>query len=86
METMRPDCDILSHQFCGQQGGGTSTHVAPWCERNLVFVKIKNIKQGWERKSDRDRDVDAIPCGRNLAWSQSRVGAIPRGCNPVLTP
>ena len=21
METMRQDCDILSHQFCGQQGG-----------------------------------------------------------------
>ena len=20
METMRQDCDILSHQFCGQQG------------------------------------------------------------------
>ena len=35
METMRQDNDILSHQFCGQQGGGTSTHVAPWCERNL---------------------------------------------------
>ena len=29
---MRQDCDILSHQFCGQQGGGTSTHVAPWCD------------------------------------------------------
>ena len=26
METMRQDNDILSHQFCGQQGGGTSTH------------------------------------------------------------
>ena len=25
METMRQDNDILSHQFCGQQGGGTST-------------------------------------------------------------
>ena len=24
---MRQDCDILSHQFCGQQGGGTSTHI-----------------------------------------------------------
>ena len=35
METMRQDCDILSHQFCGQQGGGTSTHVAPRCERNF---------------------------------------------------
>ena len=29
METMRQDNDILNHQFCGQQGGGTSTHVAP---------------------------------------------------------
>ena len=35
METMRQDCDILSHQFYGQQGGGISTHVVPWCERNL---------------------------------------------------
>ena len=35
METMRLDNDILSHQLCGQQGGGTSTHVAPWCERDL---------------------------------------------------
>ena len=35
METMRQDNDILSHQFCGQQGGGTSTHDAPWCDRNL---------------------------------------------------
>ena len=26
METMRQDNDILSHQLCGQQGGGTSTH------------------------------------------------------------
>ena len=33
METRRQDRDILSHQFRGQQGGGTSTHVAPWCER-----------------------------------------------------
>ena len=35
METRRQDRDILSHQFRGQQGGGTSTHVAPWCERDL---------------------------------------------------
>ena len=32
METMRQDNDISSHQLCGQQGGGTSTHVAPWCD------------------------------------------------------
>ena len=32
METRRQDRDILSHQFRGQQGGGTSTHVAPWCD------------------------------------------------------
>ena len=44
METMRQDNDILSHQLCGQQGGGTSTHVAPWCERSRL-VKIKNIKK-----------------------------------------
>ena len=37
METMRQDCDILSYQFCGQQEGGTSTHVAPWCETNLEW-------------------------------------------------
>ena len=24
---MRQDCDILSHQLCVQQGGGTSTHL-----------------------------------------------------------
>ena len=36
METRRQDRDILSHQFRGQQGGGTSTHVAPWCERDLA--------------------------------------------------
>ena len=36
METMRQDWDILSHQFCGQQGGGTSTHVAPERERECV--------------------------------------------------
>ena len=36
METRRQDSDIISHQFRGQQGGGTSTHVTPWCERDLV--------------------------------------------------
>ena len=36
METRRQDRDILSHQFRGQQRGGTSTHVAPWCERDIL--------------------------------------------------
>ena len=45
METRRQDRDILSHQFRGQQGGGTSTHVAPWCEKRSRVVKIKNIKK-----------------------------------------
>ena len=36
METRGQDRDILSHRFRGQQGGGTSTHVGPWCERNLA--------------------------------------------------
>ena len=35
MEAMRQDNDMSSHQLCAQQGGGTSTHVAQWCERNL---------------------------------------------------
>ena len=35
METRRQDRDILSHQLRGQKGGGTSTHVAPWYERDL---------------------------------------------------
>ena len=35
METRRQDSDILSHPFRGQQGGGTPTHVALWCERDL---------------------------------------------------
>ena len=38
---MRQDCDILSHQFCGQHVGGTSTHVVLWCERNLDTPKNK---------------------------------------------
>ena len=44
MATRRQDKDILSHQFRAQHGGGTSTHVASWCERSRV-VKIKNIKK-----------------------------------------
>ena len=40
METMRQDCDILSHQFCGQHGGGTSTHVAPVRENERVHNKV----------------------------------------------
>ena len=52
METMRQDNDILSHQFCGQQGGGTSTHVAPWCERK----KGERVRQRWtETKTERER-------------------------------
>ena len=41
METMRQDCDILSHQFCGQQGGGTSTHVS----REISIGKNKEYKK-----------------------------------------
>ena len=37
METRQQDRDILSHQLRGQQGGGTSTHVEPLCERDLVW-------------------------------------------------
>ena len=37
METRLQDWDILSHQFRGQQGGGISTHVALWYERDLVW-------------------------------------------------
>ena len=48
METRRQDRDILSHQFRGQQGGGTSTHVAPWCERERMKEK--------ERKSEGQRE------------------------------
>ena len=45
METRRQDRDILSYQFRGQQGGGTSTHVAPWCERNLdLLSKVIQIE------------------------------------------
>ena len=50
METMRQDNDILSHQFCGQQGGGTSTHVAPWTETD----RVRDIKR--ERESDGERE------------------------------
>ena len=45
METRRQDMDILSHQFRGQQGGGTSTHVAPWCERDILIYKNKEYKK-----------------------------------------
>ena len=51
METTRQDCAILSHQLCGQQGGGTSTHVAPWCERNLDSPSLRR-ETGWEREKD----------------------------------
>ena len=48
METMRQDCDILSHQFCGQQGGGTSTHVTPR-ERERETDRMR------QRQRDRQR-------------------------------
>ena len=44
METRRQDRDILSHQFRGQQGGGTSTHVAPWCDVCGTCVKMTQVK------------------------------------------
>ena len=43
METRQQDRDILSHQFRGQQGGGTSTCTMVR-ERSRV-VKIKNIRK-----------------------------------------
>ena len=45
METRRRDKDILSHQFRGQQGGGTSTHVRTMVRERSRVVKIKNIKK-----------------------------------------
>ena len=48
METRRQDRDILSHQFRGQQGGGTSTHVAPDTHRC--------IERERERKRERERE------------------------------
>ena len=44
METMRQDNDILSHQLCGQQGGGpphTSHHGA----REISTCKNKEYKK-----------------------------------------
>ena len=43
METRRQDRDNLSHQFRGQQGGGISTHVAPWCERDFDLQKRERV-------------------------------------------
>ena len=40
METIRNNC---GHQFCGQQGGGTSTHVAPWCVRHLDWYGLLSL-------------------------------------------
>ena len=45
METMRQDCDILGHQFYGQKGGGTSTHVASWWQREISIGKNKEYKK-----------------------------------------
>ena len=54
METRRQDRDILSHQFRGQQGGGTSTHVAPWCERerDRDWRERKKMKREKERERE----------------------------------
>ena len=40
METRRQDRDILSHQFRGQQGGGTSTHGEREREREREREKV----------------------------------------------
>ena len=40
METMRQE-DKLSHQFCGQRGGGTSTDVAPWRNITAIYILYK---------------------------------------------
>ena len=49
---MRQDCDILSHQFCGQQGGGTSTHV----ERNRVGERNTGEKERERERLERKRE------------------------------
>ena len=46
METKRQDRDILSHQFRGQQGGGTSTHVAPEREREREMESVRRQREG----------------------------------------
>ena len=48
METIRQDNDILSHQLCGQQGGGTSLR-----ERRK---DEKRDSSGREKDRDRKRD------------------------------
>ena len=45
METRRQDRDILSHQFRGQQGGGTFHTRRTMVRERSRFVKIKNIKK-----------------------------------------
>ena len=42
---MRQDCDILSHQFCGQQGGGNLHTRRTMVREKSRLVKIKNIKE-----------------------------------------
>ena len=43
METMRQDCDILSHQFCGQQGGGTSTQMVREIGKKKEYKKERSF-------------------------------------------
>ena len=50
METRRQDRDILSHQFRGQQGGGTSTHVEKEIarEKEEIIMDIRIEKKKWQ--------------------------------------
>ena len=59
METMRQDNDILRHQFCCQQGGRTSTHVAREISRckNKEYKK-QNLLYGCFRKRERERELE----------------------------
>ena len=50
---MRQDYDILSHQFCGQQGGGTSTHVAP-----LEREREREREREKEREREREKGIE----------------------------
>ena len=45
MEARRQDRDILSHQFRGQQGGGTSTYTSHHGAREISSCKNKEYKK-----------------------------------------
>ena len=53
METRRHDRDIISHQFRGQQGGGTSTHVEREIEKK---TGVEERYRGNHREKDKKRD------------------------------